>query len=92
MDDRVRAHVVVRGVVQGVWFRAGTEREARLLGLEGWVRNAADGSVEGVFEGSRLTVEQMIDWCHIGPPHAIVDEVEVTWLPAEGEQGFRTRY
>jgi acylphosphatase len=92
VDDRVRAHVIVRGVVQGVWFRASTEREAQLLGLAGWVRNAADGSVEAVFEGSCPTVERMIDWCHVGPPHAIVDEVEVAWLPAEGKQGFRTRY
>ena len=92
MEELVRAHVVVRGVVQGVWFRASTQREAELLGLTGWVRNAPDGSVEAAFEGPRPTVERMIAWCHAGPPRAIVEDVEVAWLPARGEQGFRTRY
>jgi acylphosphatase len=91
-EPRVRAHVIVRGIVQGVYYRSTTGREARALGLAGWVRNMADGSVEAVFEGPRTTVERMIEWCRTGPPRAVVDDVEIEWLPAEGEQSFRARY
>ena len=91
-EPRVRAHVIVRGIVQGVYYRSTTGREARALGLAGWVRNMADGSVEAVFEGPRTTVERMIEWCRTGPPRAVVDDVEIEWLPAEGEQSFRVRY
>ena len=91
-EPRVRAHVIVHGIVQGVYYRSSTQREARALGLAGWVRNMADGSVEAVFEGPRTTVERMIEWCRTGPPRALVDDVEIEWLPAEGEQSFRVRY
>ena len=87
----VRAHVVVSGVVQGVWFRASTEREARVLGLAGWVRNTAQG-VEAVFEGPAGAVDRAIAWCHEGPPHAIVENVEVTWETPEGLSGFGARH
>jgi len=87
----VRAHVVVRGMVQGVYYRSSAQREARALGLAGWVRNMVDGSVEAVLEGSQASAERMIDWCRVGPPRAAVEDVEVTWLPAEGERGFRVR-
>lgn len=90
--ELVRAHVVIRGRVQGVYFRASTDAEARTRGLAGWVRNADDGAVEAAFEGPRDAVEAMIAWCHVGPSHARVDEVEVTWSAPEGERGFRTRY
>jgi len=91
-EPHVRAHVIVRGTVQGVYYRSSTQREARALGLAGWVRNMSDGSVEAVFEGPRTTVERMIDWCRSGPPRAVVDDVSVEWLPAEGERSFRMRY
>lgn len=90
--DLVRAHVIVRGIVQGVYYRSTTEREARALGLAGWVRNMYDGSVEAIFEGPRTTVERMIEWCRSGPSRAVVEDVEIEWLPAEGERGFRVRY
>ena len=91
-EPRMRAHVIVHGTVQGVYYRSSTQREARALGLAGWVRNMADGSVEAVFEGPRTTVERMIEWCRTGPPRAVVDDVEIEWLPPEGEQSFRVRY
>ena len=86
-----RAEVVVRGAVQGVFFRAETRDRARSLGLAGWVRNAADGSVEGVFEGEDERVESMVEWCRRGPRGARVDDVEVTWSEALAEDGFSIR-
>lgn len=74
----IRAHVVVHGRVQGVFFRAETERTARALGLTGWVRNLSDGTVEAVFEGPAEAVERAIAWCRTGPPYARVSAVDVT--------------
>lgn len=76
-----RARVIVRGRVQGVWFRQSTANEADRLGLAGWVRNNADGAVEAVFEGSPVQLAQMLAWCRVGPPLARVtgiDEVRET--------------
>jgi acylphosphatase len=86
-----RAHVSVAGRVQGVYFRARTAEEAQRLGLSGWVRNTPQG-VEAVFEGSRETVERAIAWCHQGPPHAVVDTVDIAWEDPEGLEGFSIRY
>ena len=83
-----RAHVVVRGLVQGVFFRAQSRDRARLLGLHGWARNRADGSVELVLEGPRDRLEPMIRWCHHGPRGASVESVEVRWDEPSGEHGF----
>ena len=83
-----RAHVVVHGAVQGVFFRVEARDRARSLGVSGWVRNAADGSVEAVFEGEDERVESMVDWCSRGPHGARVDEVDVTWAEPKGEDGF----
>ena len=77
--DNVRAHAIIVGIVQGVFFRAHTQQEARRWGVAGWVRNRYDGTVEAVFEGKREAVEAVITWCHSGPPHASVDKVMVTW-------------
>ena len=83
-----RAQVVVRGSVQGVFFRAETRDRARSLGLAGWVRNAADGTVEAAFEGDDERVASMIEWCRRGPPGARVEDVEVHWVEPEGDAGF----
>lgn len=88
---RVRARVMISGKVQGVFFRASAEDEARSRGLAGWVRNTPDGQVEGVFEGERAAVEAMIAWCHRGPPAARVTSVTVTWEEPRGERGFSLR-
>ena len=58
--EQLRAHVVIRGLVQGVWFRASTKDEADRLGVSGWVRNLSDGSVEAVFEGEKKKVEEIV--------------------------------
>jgi acylphosphatase len=83
--------VLVRGRVQGVFFRAETRARAESLGLAGWVKNAADGSVEAVFEGESERVESMVEWCRRGPGGAIVDDVEAVPEEPAGESGFRVR-
>jgi acylphosphatase len=90
--ETVRAHVWVSGRVQGVFFRAYTEEEAQRLGLCGWVRNLRDGRVEAVFEGPKDRVDQMINWCHHGPPSARVTNVQITWEKTKQEKGFRVVY
>ena len=89
----VRAHLIVRGRVQGVLFRHNTNREANRLGLTGWVRNLSSGNVEVVAEGERSVVEELISWCHRGPAMARVDDVAVTWETYTGEiSGFNVTY
>jgi acylphosphatase len=84
-----RVHVSVTGRVQGVFFRANCRRRARELQLAGYVRNAADGSVEAVFEGPSDAVEAMLAWCAEGPSGARVEDVRVTEESPTGEDGFR---
>jgi acylphosphatase len=83
-----RAHVVIRGRVQGVFFRAEARDRASSLGLGGWVRNNADGTVEAAFEGERDRVESMVEWCRRGPRHADVDDLDVAWEEPRGEARF----
>jgi acylphosphatase len=80
--------VIVRGRVQGVFFRAETRDRAVSLGLGGWVRNNADGTVEAAFEGDRERVESMVAWCRRGPALAQVEDVDVTWEEPRGESEF----
>jgi acylphosphatase len=86
-----RARVIVRGHVQGVFFRAEASSRARSLGLAGWVRNRPDGTVEAAFEGERDAVESMLRWCERGPRGAHVDAVDVTWQEPVGDAGFAVR-
>jgi acylphosphatase len=77
MTDVIR-HVVIRGRVQGVGYRAWTEHTATSLGLQGWVRNRRDGSVEAVFAGSAELVDRMIAECRRGPISSRVDAVDMS--------------
>ena len=91
--DQLRARVIVRGLVQGVWFRASTKDEADRLGVTGWVRNLPDGSVEALIEGPKKKVEAIVGWCHRGPAGAKVNSVDIAWEPYTGEFGhFGIRY
>jgi acylphosphatase len=90
--DAVRAHVIIGGRVQGVWFRASTRRAARALNLDGWVRNLLTGEVEAVFEGPREQVEAAVAWCREGPPGARVDHCDVIWEDPQGEGAFEVDY
>ena len=81
-----RAHVWVYGRVHGVFFRATTRRVAKKIGLTGWVKNVYNPNyVEAVFEGSRMQIDEMINFCHKGPPAAIVKNVEVKWEDPTGK-------
>jgi acylphosphatase len=86
-----RRRVVVRGLVQGVYFRASVRDRARSLGVAGWVRNLPDGAVEAVFEGPPEAVESMVEYCRRGPGSAVVQEIEVVPEQPEGLAGFRVR-
>lgn len=79
-----RAHIRVKGLVQGVFFRDSTRREAAEHGVSGWVRNCPDGTVEAVLEGPQQAVEEMTRWAAIGPPAATVEEVNIEWEQYSG--------
>ena len=80
--------VCIEGRVQGVWFRAWTQGEAEARGLDGWVRNRADGSVEALFSGAAEAVDDMLQACWRGPPAAQVTAVRAEPAEAPGETGF----
>lgn len=86
----VRAHIWVSGGVQGVGYRAFTQRVATQKGLFGGVRNLEDGRVEVEVEGARPVIDSLIDALRAGPPMARVRDVQVQWEPASGrERDFR---
>ncbi len=85
MSDKKRVHVIVKGRVQGVFFRAYTRDEAVKFGLSGWVRNRPDGSVEALVEGEMGAVAKMIQWFYKGSPHSLVETVKVTEEPPVGD-------
>ncbi len=77
--------LTVRGRVQGVYFRASTQREARRLGLSGWVKNRPDGSVEVLAEGEEASIRELYGWAQKGPSAARVDRVDTRWRSFTGE-------
>ena len=86
-----RRRVVVRGRVQGVFFRDSVRERARSRDVAGWVRNRQDGAVEAVFEGDPDAVESMVRLCREGPSRADVTSVDVTEEEPEGLSGFEVR-
>ena len=82
---RARAHVVVSGDVQGVFFRQETKRQAEAHGVSGWVRNRDDSAVEAVFEGEKQDVKALVEFCKHGPSGAMVTNVDVKWENFTGE-------
>ena len=82
----------VTGLVQGVAFRASARHVGASLGLQGWVRNRGDGSVEGHAQGDPGTVEALVDWCREGPPGARVDGLTCEPVPVDSTlTGFSIR-
>ena len=81
--------VRIEGRVQGVYYRAWTEQTAARLGLNGWVRNSRDGSVEAVFSGPVATVDDMLRRCADGPPDAKVTSVTITDEGGAPPSGFK---
>jgi acylphosphatase len=83
---------MVRGEVQGVFFRDSTRKEAQSRGVSGWVRNRDDGAVEAVFEGPAEAVEAMVEWCRRGPSRADVEDMDVSLdEDPDGLEGFEVR-
>lgn len=88
-----RFRAIVHGRVQGVNFRYYTCRQAERLGVVGYVRNQADGTVEVVAEGTPQATQALLAWLHHGPPQAYVTRVEATWLAPNREfHSFEVRY
>ena len=87
----VRRRVVIRGHVQGVFFRDSVRRLADRGGVAGWVANRRDGTVEAVFEGTPGEVDRLIDFCRDGPRGARVDGVAVSEEEPDGLRGFEVR-
>ena len=88
-DDRRTVTVRIEGRVQGVYYRSWTDRNARALRLDGWVRNASDGSVEAAFSGPPAQVEAMLRRCADGPPNAKVTAVTITDEGGAPPSGFK---
>lgn len=80
-----RLHATLHGRVQGVTFRATARQQATELGLTGWIRNNADGTVETIAEGSHDQLSQFVEFLHEGPPAASVSKVDTNWQKARDE-------
>ena len=89
--ETIARRVVVSGDVQGVFFRDSARREARRLGVTGWIRNRPDGRVEAHLEGPEDAVAALVRWCGEGPRHATVEDVRVSDAGPEGSDGFAIR-
>jgi acylphosphatase len=87
----VRRHVVVHGRVQGVGYRVSLASRVHARGVNGWVRNRPDGTVEAVLEGDRDAVEAVVEWCRSGPRGARVDAIDVVDEEPEGLTLFDMR-
>jgi len=88
MAERVAIRARIEGCVQGVWFRGWTVEQAAARGLDGWVRNRRDGSVEALFAGPEPAVREMLAACRKGPSAARVTDVRESRAPDPGETGF----
>ena len=90
---KIRAHIIVKGKVQGVYFRQNAQRVCNEFGVTGWVLNVGDGSVEAILEGSKNSVEDAISWFMVGPSNAHVEKIELSYDKYSGEfQDFMIRY
>ncbi len=85
MKSQKVVHAIISGRVQGVFFRMETRRAAERFGVNGWVRNRPDGTVEAVFEGDSEKVDQAVDWCKNGPPMALVSDIKIDEIDYTGE-------
>jgi acylphosphatase len=84
-------HLLVEGRVQGVYYRASAQREARRLSITGYARNLPDGRVEIIAQGQAASLQTFVAWCRQGPPRASVADVAITACAAETYQDFDVR-
>lgn len=88
-SNLAQALIKITGRVQGVFFRARAQDQAKALGINGYAKNLPDGSVVIVAQGEKENVKELIAWCHKGPPKALVEKVEVSWeSPRETFEDF----
>ncbi|HZX45515.1 MAG TPA: acylphosphatase [Candidatus Nanoarchaeia archaeon] len=88
-----RVHLIITGMVQGVWFRHNTNIIGNKLGLNGFVRNTPEGAVEVIAEGDPTQLAKLIEFCRKGPASARVEDVKVDYEEAKNEfKGFEIRY
>jgi len=81
-----RVHIFIGGKVQGVYFRQNTAYKAQELNIKGWIRNLKDGRVEAVFEGERVNMNKLLNWCNNGPKNAIVKDIQIV------DEEFKNEY
>ena len=86
-----RYKIIVKGKVQGVFYRSSTQAKAKELNLNGWVKNEEDGSVVIEAEGEEQKLEKLIEWCKQGPGAAVVNDVEYQEIEPKGINGFEVR-
>ena len=82
-------HLIVKGKVQGVFYRASARKMAETLGVTGWIQNTDDGSVEAMASGTEAKLQKFVDWCHQGPVQAYVTHVYVKPVADEEFTGFQ---
>ena len=87
----IRRRVIVKGRVQGVFFRQGCQREAVAVGVTGWIHNNNDGTVEAALEGDPDAVERIVSWMRVGPSGAVVTGVKIVDEAVLGEHSFTVR-
>ena len=80
-----RIHIYISGIVQGVYLRHNTMIKAKELGLNGWARNLMDGSVEIVCEGESSSLDNMVEWCKIGPRGSSIENIDIQWEDFKNE-------
>ncbi|MET4693754.1 acylphosphatase [Endozoicomonas lisbonensis] len=87
---KVCKRALVKGRVQGVWYRGSTQRKAQELGISGWAKNLADGRVEVLMCGEESALTELASWLHEGPPAAQVESVSVSEEPWQAFETFTT--
>jgi acylphosphatase len=85
------AHLVIKGKVQGVCYRASARETALGLSLTGWIKNTPQGHVEAFATGTPEALQQFIDWCHQGPPDAVVTDIVIEPMPDTSFPDFSIR-
>ena len=91
--ESISVRLIVRGKVQGVYFRFNMQQVAMKNSVVGWVRNLPDGNVEALLEGNKEDVNQVVQWSKIGPENARVDEVKMDYGQYTGKyKDFIIRY